>query len=53
MFLGIRSPRALPTCTFTNSVRRALTAGIPAYLIDGEKAVPKPITLKDWRLANW
>jgi YspA, cpYpsA-related SLOG family len=34
-------------------IRQALAAGIPVYLIDGEEAAPKRITLGDWRLASW
>jgi YspA, cpYpsA-related SLOG family len=34
-------------------VRQALAAGITAYQIGSEEAVPKRITLGDWRLASW
>ena len=34
-------------------VRQAIAAGIRVYLIDGDDAAPKRITLGDWRLASW
>jgi hypothetical protein len=46
--------RTLATSRGTKDcVRQALAAGIPTYLIDGDDAAPKRITVSDWRLASW